>query len=76
VAVHTEETGGATGWCLDPHDLILSKYVPFREKDEAFILEVVHHRLVRRERLLALLATMPVDAAVRQRIEAQIRMPR
>lgn len=74
------ETQGATGWCLEIHDLLLSKYVPFREKDEAYILEAIRLRLVRRSKLLALVPTMPIGADQQARITAQIcrhfRLPR
>ena len=32
VAVRNDNTRGATGWCLEPHDLVLSKLVAGREK--------------------------------------------
>ncbi len=72
VAITGPTTSGATGWCLDVHDLVLAKYVPFREKDEAFIREVIALRWVRRERLQRMLATMPIDEAMRSRIAEQI----
>ena len=33
VPIHNENTGGATGWCLEVHDLIVSKLVAGRDKD-------------------------------------------
>lgn len=33
VPIHNENTRGATGWCLEPHDLAVSKLVAGREKD-------------------------------------------
>ena len=36
--VRYEVAGGdVTGWCLDPHDLALSKLAAHREKDKAFV---------------------------------------
>lgn len=72
VEVSSPDTAGATGWCLDVHDLVLAKYVPFREKDEVFIREVIALRWVRRDRLQRLLSTLPVAEPVRARIAEQI----
>ncbi len=37
VRLSNPNTDGATGLCLDPHDLVLSKYAAGREKDVDFI---------------------------------------
>ncbi len=34
-SLSNENTGGAIGWCLDPHDLAISKLAARREKDLA-----------------------------------------
>ena len=41
----TPNTGGATGWCLEVHDLLLSKCVAGRERDWEFAEEALHHGL-------------------------------
>src|SRR5437763_6968638 len=33
VPIKNESTGGATGWCLEAHDIVLSKCVAGRERD-------------------------------------------
>ena len=66
------ETDGVRGLCLDPHDLVLSKYVARREKDLAFNQGLVTRGIVKRETLLALLAKTPVASSVRERIRADI----
>lgn len=65
VAVRGPGTRGATGWCLEVHDLVLSKYVAGREKDIEFCASAARHHLVDRDELLARLATMLIDEAVR-----------
>jgi hypothetical protein len=35
VKVCNENTAGAVGWCLDPHDIAFSKLAARREKDLA-----------------------------------------
>jgi len=73
VPVHNANTGGATGWCLDVHDLALSKYAAGREKDDAFLRELVRHRMVRRAELLRRLAEMPLAEPRRSAIVSRIR---
>ena len=55
VEVCNPNTRGATGWCLDPHDLIVAKAIAGRPKDKRFIDAALAHSLVRaplaRERL-------------------------
>lgn len=46
VPVHNDNTGGATGWCLDIHDLAISKLVAGRERDLDFIQVLVRERMV------------------------------
>jgi hypothetical protein len=66
--------GPVQGLCLEVHDLVLSKYAAFREKDRQFVRAAVEHGLVKRDVLLSRLDEMavepPVLAAVRERIEA------
>jgi hypothetical protein len=67
-------TAGATGLCLDVHDLVLSKYAAGREKDMAFNQALVRCGCVAKETLLNLAVTLPVDdemkATILRRINA------
>ncbi len=74
VNLKVENTEGVAGFCLDPHDLLLSKYNARREKDISFNAEVVRSGLVSKERLLELLLLMPVSDAVKARIRTYIEM--
>jgi uncharacterized nucleotidyltransferase DUF6036 len=74
VPICNANTRGATGLCLEVHDLVLAKYVANRDKDRRFIVGAIRHRLVREQELLARVPTLPVDAAVRDRAAAQIRL--
>jgi hypothetical protein len=53
-------TGGATGLCVDVHDLALSKYAAGREKDLAFNRELVRCGVLSRRGLTRLVPLMPV----------------
>lgn len=60
------------GLCLDPHDLVLSKYVAGRDKDREYVRAAIRHGLVARPTLMRLLTETPVDEERRRHIEAQI----
>ena len=65
--VENENTGGAIGWCLDPHDLTYAKLAARREKDIAFVANLIRHKLVKPSRVEALIASA-ADAALRERL--------
>lgn len=72
VAVHNANTRGATGWCLDIHDLLISKLVAWREKDRRFVAAALNHGLANRATLLARLdltelASVELRDAIRRR---------
>ena len=61
-------TIAVTGLCLEPHDLVLSKYVAGREKGHDYVRMAARYRLVERATLLARLEATPVDAEQKRRI--------
>lgn len=63
VKVCNENTEGAVGWCLDPHDLAFSKLAARREKDLAFVAALIRHKLIRTSILEASIANA-ADAAL------------
>lgn len=65
-------TDAGTGLCLEPHDLLVSKYVAGRQKDREYVRAAVRHRLVERELLLERLAQTSVVEALRTRLRQQI----
>jgi hypothetical protein len=79
VAVRNQSTGGATGWCLEVHDLACAKLVAGRDRDAEFVRTLLLERMASaatiRERLREMpLASGRVNAASRliDRIEARI----
>ena len=70
IPLSSPNTEGATGLCLDVHDLALSKYAAGREKDIEFNRELVRHGIVNRRTLTR---RVPVDA---NRRRAQAPHPR
>lgn len=66
------ETEGVRGLCLDPHDLAISKYAAFRDKDLVFTRELARRRILRREQLLSLLEQTRMAEDLRERVRARI----
>jgi hypothetical protein len=73
VPVSTADTCGATGLCLEVHDLVISKYVAGREKDRRFVQFAVRHGLVSQATLLERLAFTPVSDSDSVRIRDLVR---
>ena len=59
--VRNENTGGATGWCLEVHDLVLSKCAAGRERDWEFAELAIRHGLADPGELRRRLPDMPLD---------------
>ena len=65
--VSNENTGGAIGWCLDPHDLALSKLAARREKDLEYVTGLLRFKMVRPSRLQELIQTFD-DPTLREKV--------
>lgn len=64
-------TAGSThvvAWCLESHDLVLSKCAAGRDRDWEFVEVALAHRLVRLEVLRKRVADLPLDQTARDRI--------
>ena len=73
VRVENENTRGNIGWCLEPHDLAVSKLAAGREKDIPFVAALIRHGLVRVETVSArLVATAFPTAEVRALAAARL----
>ena len=67
IRLANENTGGAVGWCLEPHDLAFSKLAARREKDLAFVAALLRFTMVRRGHLRKLIEAVE-DPALRERL--------
>ena len=74
VNLKVDNTEGVAGLCLEPHDLLISKYYARREKDIAFNREVVGSGLVEKNRLLELVSMTSVTDDVKERMCANIEL--
>jgi hypothetical protein len=73
VPIHGPGTRGATGLCLEIHDLAVSKYVANREKDRRYVQACIkHHMLEKATLLVRLRATGLPDERLRSHLEALI----
>jgi hypothetical protein len=72
VPICNANTLGGTGWCLEIHDLLVSKYVAGRDKDLRFAAVAAQHHLVDRSTLLDRLATTPLESSQLNRVHAFI----
>jgi hypothetical protein len=72
VPICSAATRGATGYCLEVHDLLISKYVANREKDRRFVRAAIAHSLVQINIVRMRLGATDVEDVVRRNIEALI----
>ena len=63
IEIRNENTGGASGWCLEIHDLLLSKCVAGRERDWEFAEEAICHGLASPAELQRRLVDLPVPSS-------------
>jgi hypothetical protein len=61
-----------TGWCMEPHDLVLSKLGASREKDLEFARDVAKLDLIRRDGLMARLESVSCSDEHRRQIAARV----
>ena len=76
VPLSNANTRGATGWCMDTHDLVLAKCVAGREKDWRFAEDALRHGLVDPGELRARVRLLPLTgeplAAVTRGLEPRL----
>jgi hypothetical protein len=72
VGVQNENTGGATGWCLEVHDLLLSKGVAGRERDWEFVEEALRHGLADAAELRRRADDLPVEGSQRESLQRML----
>jgi hypothetical protein len=73
VTMETPNTGGATGLCLEVHDLAVSKLIAGREKDLEYLRSLLKHRLADPATLEARLAETLVETAVHDQAAARLK---
>ena len=72
VAVNNENTNGVTGYCLEVHDLAISKLVAMRPKDLNFVQELVRHDMLEKQTMLRRLGQTELQESVRSSLRTRI----
>lgn len=72
IPVQSENTGNAIGWCLEVHDLVLSKCAAGRERDWDFAREALRHGLVDAAELQRRAADLPLSIAEIETIQQML----
>jgi hypothetical protein len=72
VPIRNENTGGATGWCLEVNDLVLSKCVAGRDRDWEFAEEALRHGLADAKVLRRRIDDLPLAAEQLDRVRRTI----
>lgn len=63
----------AVAWCLEAHDLVLSKCVAGRDRDWAYAIDALGAGIVQRDVLLARVPDLPVADDVREHVGKRLR---
>lgn len=66
--VQNSNTRGFVGLCVEAHDLAASKLVAFRDKDRAFVRQLLAERLINERRLVRVLNLLPLPREERDRL--------
>ena len=61
IPISNANTGGATGLCINAHDLVLSKCTVGRPGEIEFNREIVRHGMVSKRMLVRLVPSMPIN---------------
>jgi len=62
-----------TGWCMEPHDVVLAKCAAGRERDWEFAREAIRAGVVHADELLRRADDLPLPAARRAQVARQLR---
>ena len=72
VVVTNENTNGIKGYCLEVHDLAISKLIAMRPKDLEFVQELVRHDMISKKTMLYRLEHTHLQEVVRSNIRPRI----
>lgn len=73
VPIHNENTGGATGWCLEVHDLAASKMAAGRQKDLDFVHLLLREKMVAADTLASRIEALPLPTDRRDLVRDRLR---
>ena len=73
VVVNNENTNGVTGYCLEVHDLAISRIIAHRLKDLEFVQELVRYKMIQKKTMLRRLEQTDLQKSVLRNIQTRIR---
>jgi hypothetical protein len=73
IAVNNANTNGVTGYCLEVHDLAISKMIAMRSKDVVFVQELVRHDMIEKKTMLHRLKQTEIDDSTRRTARGRIK---
>ena len=74
IPIHNENTNGATGWCLEVHDIAAAKYAAHREKDLRYTRDLWEEGMLDPETLEERIRTIRIDPPEKRKfVEASVR---
>ena len=73
IVLTNENTNGITGYCLEVHDLAISKLIAMRPKDLEFVQELVRHDMLDKKTMLRRLKQTDLEDSIRRLAQARIR---
>ena len=73
VALRNENTGDATGWCLEVHDLAASKLAAGRQKDIEFVRVLLNEKMASAQTLTSRLNALPLPPERLELVRARFR---
>ena len=72
VVLINDNTNGVTGYCLEVHDLAISKLIAMRPKDLEFVQELVRHDMIGKKTMLYRLEQTHLQELVRSSLRTRI----
>ena len=73
VPVNNKNTNGVTGYCLEAHDLAISKLIAQRPKDLEFVQELVRHDMIQKKTMLHRLGQTDLQESIHSNIRTRIK---
>ena len=72
IPVNNKNTNGITGYCLEVHDLAVSKLIAARPKDLEFVQQLVRHNMINKRTMLQRLGLTDLQKPMRSSVRARI----
>jgi len=72
IPICNKNTNGITGLCLEVHDMLVSKLVANREKDNKYVQAAISNKLIKKEILLVRIDQTDIDEKIKENIKTKV----